>query len=676
MKEFLTACPRNCYSTCSFRVQVSNNRIVRILPDPGNMATPEGPCIKGLSYIERASSSKRLLSPLIKNKKGEFDEISKKEALDMLAGRLDYFKGRYGEQSIFYYTGSGSSGLSNEIGRNFWDPFGGATTAYGNFCWPAGLEAVRLTLGENKHNAPWDIENASLIIIWGKNPAETNIQEMAFIDKARQKGCKIVVIDPRRTATADKADILLQINPGTDAALALAMASLIISRNLADRDFIRKRVKGFDEFSASLDMSPERAASICGVPVSMIHELAELTATVKPLTILPGFGMQRYTNGGQTVRTMLALAVITGNIGMKGAGFNYANLQSYVFDDMKEPLSYYPWLNTSPKFRRTISMARLAEDIMNTSDPSIHMAWIERGNPLSQAPDTGRLKKAFDEIEFKVVIDQFMTDTARQADLVMPAKNMFEQADIISSYWSPYVYYKPAVLSPPGNVMPEAEIYYELARRMDIDTAKNNIPEPGNDNMDRWLERKIKGLSPLELSDLKSGIRLAPGLQETAFADHKYNTPSGKIELYSDDAGKLWSAPALPGYKPVFQDENNEQHRLVFMSPNTRYRIHSQFGNLDIIRIFDPEPLLVLSDYDARSAGIEDGDMARVFNERGEIRLRVEVSARMKKGCISLPNGWWDSEGACGNFLSAGWETDRGHGTAFQDNLVSIERIS
>lgn len=675
MQEFVTVCPRNCYSTCSFRVQVEKNRIVRILPDSSNLATPEGPCIKGLSYIERSLSGDRILKPLLKDSEGNFTEISRKEALDLLTEKLSYYKKNYGNKSILYYSGSGISGLTNEIAASFWKAFGGASLTYGNFCWPAGLEAVRLTLGENKHNVPWDLVNASLIVIWGKNPAETNVQEMAFIDKAIGNGTKVVVIDPRRTPTADKADLLLRIKPGTDAALALAIANIIIEKGRVDKQFIANNVNGFDEFASSLDISPSQASLITGIPEKNIEELAEMIAGADAMTILPGYGMQRYTNGGQTIRSLLALSIITGNIGKKGSGFNYANLQSYVFDDVKEPLSYYPWINESSLFRRNISMAGLAEDIINESDPAIHMAWIERGNPFTQAPDTNLLKKAFAGIGFKVVIDQFLTDTAREADLVLPAKNMFEQADIVSSYWSPYVSYRPRVLDIPGDVMPETELYYELAQRLGMDPGEINIPAPGDENLDTWLENRIKGTTKLSLDNIKLKKQLAPGLQEVAFIDHKYLTDSGKIELNSRKAKELWNVGTLPEYNRAFVSEN-KGNRFFFMTPNTHYRIHSQFGNLGIIKKFDPEPLLAISPEDADDMDLNDGDKVRVFNERGEITLKVKLSARMKNKCVSLPNGWWASEGACGNFLSAGRETDMGHGTAFHDNLVSIEKTT
>ena len=228
MKEYISACPRNCYSTCSFRVQVENGRIRRILPYERNLATPEGPCIKGLSYIERTHSPKRIIHPLIKKSTGVFHQLPVNEAIDIIADKLDHLRKNYSPSSILWYKGSGMSGLTNDIGNSFWKAFGGATTTYGNLCWPAGLEAVRLTLGSVKHNVPWDLENAKLIVIWGKNPAETNIQEMSFINRAKENGARVIVIDPLRTSTADKADLFLSPVAGTDSALALAIAGVII----------------------------------------------------------------------------------------------------------------------------------------------------------------------------------------------------------------------------------------------------------------------------------------------------------------------------------------------------------------------------------------------------------------------------------------------------------------
>jgi anaerobic selenocysteine-containing dehydrogenase len=676
MEEFITACPRNCYSTCSFRVQVEGNVIRRILPYSGNLATPEGPCIKGLSYIERNNSPDRIIHPLIKSKNGGFQQISVKEALDIISNQLETIKLKYGPQSILWYTGSGMSGLTNEIGNSFWKAFGGATTTYGNLCWPAGLEAVRLTLGSIKHNVPWDLENAKTIIIWGKNPAETNIQEVAFIARAREKGAKIIVIDPLRTTTADKADILFSPKPGTDGAFALAIAWVLFEEGLIDRTFSQKNIAGVEEFRLSLRISPADAELLTGIPAHNITELAHIIGKEGPLTIIPGYGLQRHKNGGQTIRSILTLCALTGNIGKPGTGFNYANLQSYVFDSTLEPLSYYPDRERDLPFRRTISMAKLGRDMLNTNSPRLKAAWIERGNPLLQSPDANSVKKTFASLDLRIVVEQFMTDTAAIADIILPAKEMFEQSDIIGSYWSPYVQFKPKIIKSPGEVISESEIYFHLAQKLNLNVESNLIPEPGNENIEKWLNNRIRGYSELVLNDLKNGPVLAPGLQQIAFEDLKFETPSGKIEIQSLEAKTKWGISQLPEYLPNNSSGENELFPLVFLTPNTGSRIHSQFGNLKIIRERVPEPAVGISNSDARTRNISSGDKIRVFNQIGEIISRATISNRIPEGTVVLPNGIWLYEGGGGNNLIAGVETDIGFGAAFHDNRVEIEKIA
>jgi len=675
MEEFVTACPRNCYSTCSFRVQVENNRIVRILPYSGNLSTPEGPCIKGLSYIERTNSPDRIIHPLIRRSSGDFEEISVNEALDIITDKLGYIKEKWGSHSILWYRGSGMSGLTNEIGFSFWKAFGGTTITYGNLCWPAGLEAVRLTFGSVKHNVPWDIENARTIIIWGKNPAETNIQEIAFIAKAKENGCTIIVIDPLRTPTADKADILFSPKPGTDGALALAIARILIDNDLIDHDFIAKNVKGFTELKESLCISPAEAELITGIPALSIIELAHLIGGSLSLTILPGYGLQRHQNGGQTIRSILLLSVLTGNIGKSGAGFNYANLQSYVFDDVKEPLSYYPDLEKDKPFRRTISMAKLGSDMLNSCEPELKSAWIERGNPVLQSPDSNRVKKAFSNLTFKVVVEQFMTDTAAMADIILPAKDMFEQSDIIGSYWSPYIQYKPKVIQSPGEVLPESEIYFHLAKKLNLNINSQQIPQPGNDNIEYWLEKRISGFPEITLNQLKKSPVLAPGLQQIAYSDLKFDTPSGKIELYSAEAHDKWGISPLPEFKQIIHSQDEIRFPLEFITPNTGSRIHSQFGNLKIIRETNPEPVVRISPVDANRRNIYSGQKIKVYNQTGVLISKAEISNRVPSGLVVFPNGIWLNEGGGVNQLIAGEETDIGFGAAFHDNRVEIERV-
>jgi anaerobic selenocysteine-containing dehydrogenase len=675
MEEFVTACPRNCYSACTFRVQVEHDRVVGILPYSGNLATPEGPCIKGLSYIERSNSPERIIYPLIRSASGKFVELSMTDALDIISSKLLNIRDNWGSKSILWYKGSGMSGLTNDIGYSFWKAFGGTTLTYGNLCWPAGLEAVRLTMGSVKHNVPWDLKNARTIIIWGKNPAETNIQEISFIADAKERGCRIIVIDPLRTLTADKADLLFRLKPGTDGALALSLAKVLIDKNLINHEFIKENVKGFDEFRQSLNISPAEAEEITGIPSVNILELADIIGTNGPVTILPGYGLQRHQNGGQTIRSILTLCVLTGNLGKPGSGFNFANLQSYIYDDLKEPLSYFPDPQQDLPFRRTVSMAKLGTDMLKASDPELKAIWIERGNPVLQAPDTNSVKKAISILSFKVVVDQFMTDTASLADIILPAKDIFEQSDVIGSYWSPYIQFKPKIIKSPGEVIPESEIYYHLAKRLHLNVSEEIIPIPGNDNIELWLERRIRAYSSIRIKTLKESPVIAPGLQQIAWEDLKFDTPSGKIELFSSEANERWGISPLPEYVAVKHSQKEDKYPLILISPNTGNRIHSQFGNLEIIKKTNQEPRVRISPVDASRRGLIEGQKIRAFNLNGELLSRVSISNRVLPGLAVFPNGIWFKEGGGVNQLITAKETDIGYGTAFHDNRIEIEGV-
>jgi anaerobic selenocysteine-containing dehydrogenase len=679
---FTTACPRNCYSTCSLKVEVQNGRLRRIEAHPLNRATPEGPCLKGLSYLERVASVDRILHPLRRKKRnGEFERIGWEAALDLITSELVKTREEFGPQSVLYYSASGTKGLMNGVGMAFWRLFGGCTTTYGDLCWPAGLEATRLTLGENKHNAPWDIENARLIVMWGKNAAETNVHQTVFVNRALDAGAKLVVIDPRRTETAERADLLVQPRPGTDGALALAVAHLLVLEDWLDHDFIARRVVGFTEFAAQLqECTPEWAARICGIPEHQIHDLARLIGTTTPVTINAGFGMQRYSNSGQTMRALIALLALTGNIGKRGAGWIFADLQSHIFDTVKDPLAFYPPKKPDGVVRVGISTARLGEEMLQCSDPPLRVAWVERGNPITQNPDTNSVRKAFRALRFRVVVEQFMTDTAREADLILPAKTMFEQSDVINAYWHPYIQLKQKVLDPPGEVKPESEIYWHLARRLSISASRLTglIPAPDDASVTEYLRARLQPFPELSLEQLAEGPILAPQHQEIAFEDERFPTPSGKIELFCAEAHRRWGVAPLPSYEEPLESIASErkdagEFPLYFMTPNTKNRIHSQFNNLQTILQFSSAPVLQMHPEDARERGIKEASRVRVFNRRGSLELPVGLDAGLRKGCVCMTNGWWISQGGTVNFLSLGRETDMGHGAAFHENLVEVE---
>ncbi len=306
------------------------------------------------------------------------------------------------------------------------------------------------------------------------------------------------------------------------------------------------------------------------------------------------------------------------------------------------------------------------------------MLWVERANPLTQNPDTNSVRKAFENLEFKVVVEQFMTDTANMADIILPAKNMFEQSDLIGSYWSPYVQLRQKILEPSGEVKPESEIWYLLAQKIGIsqETILQNLPVPGDAGTEAFLNDKLRPFPELGWEALKQGPLLPASNQEIAFENMVFRTPSGKIELFTPEARQRWNANELADFKELteIEETDTDDYPLLLITPCTKNRIHSQFGNLAWMKALEPEPLVHIHPVNAQVRKIKDGDMAELFNQRGSIRVKACITAGIKKGCISLTNGWWAASGGNANFLSKGRETDMGFGTAFHDTMVEIKK--
>lgn len=681
VRTITTACPRNCYSTCTLRVTVEDGRLRRIEAHPANRATPEAACLKGLSYLERTYAKDRLLHPLRRTASGGFERVAWDDALDLIAEKLRRIRAQ--PQSVLFYAASGTKGLMNDAAMSFWRLYGGCTTTYGDLCWPAGLEATRLTLGANEHNAPWDLANARLVVFWGKNAAETNVHQMAFVQQALDRGAEVVVIDPRRTETAERAALHIRPRPGSDGAIALGVAHRLVERGWVDGPFVRDHVLGFEAFRESVrERTPAWAAGVAGVPVEQVERLAELLGKTRPATINAGFGIQRYTNSGQALRAMIALLALTGNVGKPGAGWVFANLRSHVFHPVKDPLAFYPPERPDGVFRVSISTALLGPQMLAASDPPLRMAWVERGNPIPQNPETPTVVRAFRSLEFRVVVDEFLTDTAREADVVLPAKSIFEQTDVIGAYWHDYLQLKPKAIEPPGEVKPESEVYRLLAERLGFpaEAVAREIPGPSEAEVEAFLEARLRAVDPsLTLDRLREGPVRAPGATDVAFADLRFPTPSGRIELLSEEAARRWGLDPLPSWREPVEWTGGtraeaQRYPLHLLTPNTKNRIHSQFGNLPSIRALDPEPLVQLSAGDAERRGLVPGNRARVFNDRGQLTLRVRVDHGLRPGVAVVPNGWWLSEGGAVNLLSKARETDMGFGAAFHENLVEAEK--
>jgi anaerobic selenocysteine-containing dehydrogenase len=636
------------------------NRIVSIEGDPENPATGGHVCLKGLAYARRVTSADRLLTPLRRKASGAgFEPAGWDEALGEIADRLARVRNAHGPEAVRYYEGAGSHGALGALSMAFWRQFGGCTTTFGDLCWPAGLEATRLTYGDNRHNHPSLTAEGRLIVLWGHNPAETNVHQWRLILDAQARGARIIVIDPRQTDSTDAADVHLQPRPGTDAALALGLARLIVDAGRHDSAFLGAHAHGFDRYRERLAEYPlARVAAITGLDPAAIEDLAAEYGRTKPALLIAGFGLQRHSRAGQTMRAVALLPALTGNVGQAGGGWQYANLASHCLRPLPLP--------QEPAASRSFPVSQIARHLETLDGPPICAAWIERGNPAAH-----RLREALARLDLVVVVDQFMTPTAELAHFVLPAKTLFEEEDLVTAYWHPYLQWRAKVLEPPGKVKPESDIWRAMCERFGYETTC--FPT----DREAFLQTLLPAAGACTLKDLKARPLDLSGRGDVAFADRRFPTPSGKVEFASAEAAARWGVDPVPDYAPLEEGAESAAHGqfpLQMLSCKTRDRIHSQFGNLDWVRGVERPHVLDIHPDDARARGIVDGSRAAVWNERGRIELSVRVTPGIRPGVVHVLEGWCHDGDPDVNVLTAEGVTDMNHGATFYECLVEVAR--
>lgn len=660
-----TVCPRNCYCTCGMLVTVEDNRIIRIEGDPENPATEGEVCLKGLSYVERASHRHRITTPLRRNGNGQLEPVSWDEALDEIVATLWKVRKESGPLSVLHYEGSGSHGALSALADAFWNPFGGVTRAHGDLCWPAGLEATRLTYGGNRHNHPSQTRDSRFILLWGHNPAETNVHQWRLILEAQERGAMVAVIDPRSTDTTDSADFHLQPRPGTDGALALGLANAIVTEGLHDGDFLRDHALGVDPYLERIAEFPlERVGEITGLEPEKIREVAVAYARKTPALAIAGFGLQRHRHAGQAMRAVALLPALTGNVGRPGGGWQYANLNSHCL----RPPPALP--SAEGTLTRSFPTSRLGRSLQELKDPPLRVAWFEKANPVSQHPRTKEVIRGFAGMEMVVVVDQFLTDTARLAHYVLPAKTLFEEEDLVNAYWHPYVQLRQKVLEPPEGVLTEVEVWRDLCVRFGFGTEAFDM-----DPVDR-----MRGMLPEGREDALEELREGPldlsGLGDVAWADRVFDTPSGKVEFLSEGAMKLWGVDPVPGYDPTpegAESDLSDRYPLQLLTCKTRERIHSQFGNLASIQEVERPRVLDIHPEDAADRGLAEGDLATIRNSRGSATVPVHINPGIRRGVVHVLEGRCVPDDPWINLVTDDGVTDMGFGAIFYECRVEVE---
>ena len=653
-KDIRLSCPLDCFDVCSLVATVVDNRVIKIRGDKDHPLTRGVPCIKGLKLLERQYHPQRLNTPL-KKLDNKWVPMTWPDALDEIAERLSGIIDEFGSSAILSYVGAGHTGLVKKVDEVFFNYLGGVSVPRGSLCWGAGMAAQRYDFGEARGHHPADIAKSNLIILWGRNPADTNRHLVPFIRQARQSGATIVLIDPRRTASAELADHHIVIRPATDGALALAIAHTIIATDRYNMKYIEKRVLGFNRLREAIKgFTPEWASEITGILPETITSLAQMYTGKSPASIVIGYGLQRYSNGGNTVRSIDILGAITGNIGVSGGGVNYANyiFPQFIGGDLKRS-------RARARNRRTFSIARLAEHLETEKNPPLKCIFVTKSNPLVQGPDINRTIEAFKSVDFKVVVDMFMTDTARYADIVLPSTSVLEEEDIIySSMFSPYVNYSGQAVKPPGGILSDYEIFGALAERMGI----SDFPRDGRR---QFLEQAIEPLTKafgVSLSDLEQAPFSIPK-DPIPWENGKFSTPSGKIELYSEKALVDGHSPTATYIQPKIA---NPDYPLRLLTPHRQASMHSQhFAFIDGI------PEAVVRPETLRDFNLTEGARTKVWSEKGKIIVKIGSDQSAAADTITIDQGWWHKSGSV-NKLTSDHISEMGEQAAYYECFVNI----
>ena len=658
-KKRISSCPMDCTDLCRFIVSVEDNKIVKIEGDPDHPVAKGFICKKGRDLVTRLYHPQRIRYPLIK-KGHDFVKISYDEVFEIITKQLLSIKEKYGTKAILNYTSSGYGGIKNKIQNIFFNCFGGVTQPAGSLCWGAGLAAQKYDFGGSRGHHPDDILNAQTILIWGKNPKYTSPHLYQLLKKAGKNGSHIIVIDPVQTDTAKSFNEYVRIKPATDGALALSMANTIIGNDLYDKNFITHHVKGFKRFKnyAAL-FTPVKVQNITGINKETIKKIALQYAKSKTASIYIGFGLQRYMNGGSTIRCIDALGTVTGKIGEKGCGVNYAAKAMAPYLD-----GLYRQSQTFTINRRTFDVGNLGEFLSTAHDPPVKAIFVAGANPLNQSPDLKMTKDAFSAVKFKVVFDHFMTDTAQQADIVLPAASVFEQDDIFTtSMYSPVLNYSQKTVDPPESIMPEFEFYLKLADKLGINNYGFKTSEEYLEKSTAPLFKKLGKNPSFQVDHINSGY-LRIKQNDIPWENKVFDTPSGKIELYSDKALQDGLSP-LPSFNAPARSD--EKYPLRLLTCHTSYSMHSQGFAFN-----DDKPIVYLNKITAQKFNIQDKSLVYVRGVKSKIEARFCMEEAICDNTAFIYQGFWHKNGAV-NFLTRSLTSDMGKQAAFYDSFVTIE---
>jgi len=643
-----TACSLDCFDACGIVAEVADGRIVRIGGDPDHPITRGALCNKVNHYLrDRFYHSDRQLHPLRKIE-GRWERVAWDDALDLIAEKLTRAKARHGTLSVLYHKGNGSFAGLKIMGERFFNLYGGVTQAVGRFCGGEADYGTTQSFGACEIHDPLDLaEHTRLFLIWGRNPAVTNIHMMPVLKEARARGARAIVIDPALTKTVRYCDDHVQPRPGSDGHLAIGMAKVILAEFDVDRARIAAIGDHFADYLAIVNaMSMDEIVRRTDLPRETIATLARDYASTRPATILQGIGLQQYTRGAQTYRLIAALGILTGNVGLPGGGVNFGN---WPWAIMHKPVALDR--RTTPV--RTVPVTKLADALQSTTDPPITTAMFMGSNLVNQMPDTLGMQRELAKLDFRVCVDQFLTDTAECADVFLPSTTMLEEEDFLPSYGHHWMQLMQPVVPPQGESRSDLAILQALADRLGFGADMAGSPA-------HWIDQvtstfRHQGVSHAALHS--AGGRLWPeGTPRVPWADGQFKTPSGRFvfpSTFDDD-------PVLPSCEfPLHLIALASERAINSQIPEER-----QQGSVLTARVHSAV---------ARGCGLGHGDVARLVSPRGALLVRLECDDGLRSDSIFVPKGEWAKHARGLNVLIEPRYT-AGTGTAYNQNFVRLER--
>lgn len=645
-------CPHDCPDTCATLtdVRVADGRAVSFRGNPDQPFTDGWLCAKVRPYLDRVYHPDRLLYPMRRvgaKGAGEWERISWDVALSEIAERWQGIMAEHGPAAILPYSYSGTLGLlQGGIASMRLMNRMGASGLERTICDAAANEALKLTFGSKQSQDPRDVQYSKLVIIWGNNPASTGPHFLPLLRAAQRAGTFVVVIDPRRTLTARSADLHIRPKPATDAALALAMLNVIFAENLHDEPWLEAHTHGWRELrERASEYPPALAAQICGVAEETIVDLARRWATTSPALLKFCDGIQRHGNGGQTVRALLALPVVTGQVGVRGGGFAYST-SGYIRWDAET----YGHAVECPPTPRAVNMVRIGAALNGeVQDPPIKSLFVFSANPVASAPNSSlTIRGLLRDDLFTVVHELFMTDTARYADIVLPATTQLEQVDLHGAYGHRFLQYNHPAIAPLGEARSNWDTMRALAAALGYDEPW--LRQSGDEVLREMLDASrphapvLQGIT-LEQLQAEPFVPLNFSCTpDVPYSDLRFATPSGKVELWSDEMGRRGLDP-LPCYAPPTEFACRRDDQVVLMSGAAHHFVSSSLANVPKLQKKEGTPSIELHPDDAARYGIRHGQDVRVENGRGWCILRAIVTDDVPPGVAVSPKGHWPANG-------------------------------